>query len=127
MENVLALEVSEIADIVDASENLTRFVAENFIDFLGGPDEEFAFFSFAISVLGCIKSTLAVKHLPKQIIGGFLGHIFEQLVPCDTIKLGVDTQELSVVIQHLLEMGHQPFLVDGITMEAATQVIVDAS
>ncbi len=36
-------------------------------------------------------------------------------------------QQLRVVVQHLLEMRHQPDLVGGIAGEAAAEVVVDAA
>ncbi|HEY4748132.1 MAG TPA: hypothetical protein VIH38_11215 [Steroidobacteraceae bacterium] len=38
-----------------------------------------------------------------------------------------ELEELGVVVEHLLEMRHQPALVDRIAREAAAEVIVDAA
>ena len=41
--------------------------------------------------------------------------------------IGHQLDELGVVVEHLLEMRHEPAIVDGVAGEAAAEVIVDAA
>ena len=45
----------------------------------------------------------------------------------DLVRVEVRPRELRLVVQHLLEMRHQPFGVGGIAVESATDLIVDAA
>jgi len=50
-------------------------------------------------------------------------------VPIPAHEAGVQIQlsQLRIVVEHLLEMRHQPFGIDGVAREAAAQLIVDTA
>src|SRR5262249_30466049 len=126
MEDILSLEVAFFTYIVDAAEDFARFLPKNPSDFCLGPDKEFPLFSFAVGILCGIESALAVKHLAHQVGHGFIDHLLEKRLSGDAINLRVDTNELSVVVEHLLEMGHEPLLVHRIAMKSTAQMIVNS-
>ena len=41
--------------------------------------------------------------------------------------LGHQLDELRIVVEHLLEMRHEPALIDAVAREAAAEMIVDAA
>src|SRR5207253_10551503 len=55
--------------------------------------------------------------------GGFA----EQWIARDGIAVQIVSQQLGIVVGHLLEMGHQPALIDRISMETAAELIVNAA
>ena len=112
VENVLFLKIPVFSDIVNAAKNLACFITDNSGNLVGCPDEKFSLFAFAVRVLSRVESALAMKHLAQQIIGGFFRHAFEVRVPGQAIDLSIDADELSIVVEHLFEMRHEPFFID---------------
>ena len=111
MEDILFLEVALFTYIVDAAEDFARFLAKNLADLFFSPDKEFSFFPFAVGILSRVESALGVKHLTHQVVDSFIDHLLEKRISRDAIDLRVDADELGVVVEHFLEMGHEPFLV----------------
>jgi hypothetical protein len=68
-----------------------------------------------------------VAQLAQQVVGGAAG---DPAVPVGAGELpgvGVHAQELGVVVQHLLEVGHQPAPVGRVAVEAAAELVEDAA
>mmetsp|Transcript_37618 Transcript_37618/g.107621 ORF Transcript_37618/g.107621 Transcript_37618/m.107621 type:complete len:306 (-) Transcript_37618:1001-1918(-) len=89
-----------------------------------------------VGVLCAVEATLGVPQLPQHIGDGLLHNALVQLclgAPArpllveDLVGVGVDGDELALVVLHLLEVGDVPDLVDRVAVEAATQVIVHAA
>src|SRR5579872_3615904 len=68
MEDIAALKVALVADVEVALRDRSKLVAENRVDFIGGPDEKFSFLAFAIGVLCRIETVLRTGHLAQNII-----------------------------------------------------------
>ena len=124
VQDVLALEVAEIRDIVETAEDLAVLLAEELQDLLTGPHEELALLPLAVGVLGGVEAALGLAHLPQHVLQGFLDDALEESVLGDAVRLGVDLGELAVVVEHLLEVGHQPLVVHGVAVEAAAELVV---
>src|SRR6266511_3178349 len=57
MKNIFLFEISLIADIINAAENLAVLCPDQTADFVGCPNKEFPFYSFAVGILGRMEST----------------------------------------------------------------------
>ena len=62
---------------------------------------------------------------PQQVGDGLLHDLAVAVSPGHLPPVGVQADQLGVVVQHLLEVRHQPRPLDGVTGEAAAQVVVD--
>ena len=127
MQDIFFFEVSLLADIVDAAENFTGLCAEEPVNFIGSPDEEFPFLALAIGILSRVKPASGLKHLAQQIVRGFFDHRFKKRLAGDRVRVRIDAEKLGIIIEHLLKVGHQPFRVHRIAMKAAAEMIIDAA
>ena len=103
-----------------------------FFDLLGAPDIEPAFLALAVGVERAGEGAAAIgggrgAHLAQQPGHGLADALFVErfagLLPGERQQL----EQGRVVVEHLLEMRHQPGGVGGVAREAAAQVIVDAA
>ena len=95
--------------------------------FRGAPDIRGAFLAVGVRVqaggeggpdhaqLACREVERGAHYLGVRRVGG------------DLPGVQVDARELRVVIQHLLEVRHQPQTVGGIACKAASKLVVDAA
>jgi hypothetical protein len=68
-----------------------------------------------------------VAQLAQQVVGGQAGHPPVALGAGDLPGARVQPHQLGVVVEHLLEVRHQPALVGRIAVEAAAELIEDAA
>src|SRR5580700_8953928 len=54
-------------------------------------------------------------------------HACKKIVACSLISVYITLQQLRVVIAHLLEVRHDPALIDRIAMEAARQLVISTA
>src|SRR5690606_23148427 len=66
-------------------------------------------------------------HFPEKPLYCLLDSEAEQIVASFRIGPVCKADELRIVIEHLLEMGHQPCSVGGITGQAAAHMVVDTA
>ena len=81
MKNIFTFEISLLADVVHAAENLAVFFAEEPIDFISRPDKKLSFFAFAVGILSRVKAAFRMQHFAQQIVAKFLHHRFEKWLP----------------------------------------------
>ena len=72
MENAFVFEISWLADVVHAAENLRVFFAEQSLYFIFSPNEKLSFLAFAVGVLSGIKPAFGMQHFTQQVIDGFI-------------------------------------------------------
>src|SRR6266511_626370 len=89
------------------------------------PDVERALVSFGVGVLGGEDPAAGVVHLSEDVVEDPFGHSAIAALPRDLPGPRVEPPELRVVVQHLLEVGDVPPLIDRVAMEASTDLIVD--
>ncbi|OQB35207.1 MAG: hypothetical protein BWY09_02396 [Candidatus Hydrogenedentes bacterium ADurb.Bin179] len=94
---------------------------------LPGPEIKPPFFSFAVRVFRRIEPAFGIPQVPQHIIQRLTGHHLEERIPGNLPGFQVSDRQLCIVIQHFLEMGHPPFLIGGITMETAPDMVVQAA
>ena len=68
-----------------------------------------------------------MRHVPQNILEDVARGVRVALVAAHQPRIEVEIHQLGVVIQHLLEMRHEPFGVHGITREAAADLIVNSA
>ncbi len=88
------------------------------------PDEEATFLTLAVGVGRGVEPAAGVPHLAQQIVERVDDDAPGRRISGDEMEVQVETRKLGVVVQHLLEVRHEPALVDGIAMEAAPDVVV---
>src|SRR5262249_9996890 len=56
-----------------------------------------------------------------------MGAAKKEVLSASLVGKGKQFQKLGVVVEHFLKMRDQPFLVDGVSRETSSQVVVDAA
>ncbi len=51
----------------------------------------------------------------------------EERIASDGVAVQIILQKLGIIVGHLFEMGHEPAFVDGIAVESAAHLIVNAA
>ena len=126
MQHILVLPVAARCDIVIGTDSPhILFVRKHRANFLRRPDEEFPLHPFGVGI-GCgIEPALGRRHFLQNIVEGFTGHATVVLISGHLKRFDIDARQQGVVVQHLLEMRHQPPFVGRIAREAAPDLIVD--
>ena len=122
--------VNEIALVGDAE------MADRHIEFLDGeqfrklvfrPAIKFSFVSFAVGVFGGIKPAVRMRHVAQDVIKDVAHSVGVACVAADEKRVEIKLRELRVVVEHLLEMRHEPFGVHRVARKAAAELVVDAA
>jgi hypothetical protein len=132
IQNVFCWIVMHLADFIDVvieAGNLRFLFGENFLRFGNRPCEVVSIIIHGvIGILRGIEAAMGAVAQPfvhpADDVGGYIG---EKLRAGGLIAVHVILQQFRVVVGHLLEVGNDPAFVDGITMKAAGQVIVNAA
>ncbi len=105
--------------------------AEQAIDLRLGPHIELAFDTLAVGIESAGKGEGAVRAVHTKVaqrpVDGLPNPPFPERVLVMAPELGEEIDEQGVVVEHFLEMRHEPDFIGGITGEAAADVIVDAA
>ena len=91
-----------------------------------GPREELPLHPFGVGVLAREEAAVGMPHLAEQVAEGLGGDPPVALVPGHDPGARVQLGQLGVVVEHLLEVGHQPGRVGRVAGEAAAELVVDA-
>ena len=122
-----SLELSRRLDAVQLGDD--RSVrAEHRLELGRRPGEEVALLHLAVrsGTVGIgrrIETTRWRGHLACDVVEGLAHDLGEVIATGHLPGLQIDDGEQCVVVEHLLEVGHQPARFGGIAMEAADQVI----
>ena len=82
-----------------------------------------SFHTIAVGVLGTEVSAFPGGHLPQYIIRCAAGNIGVFFLSCPLVGFRIGHKEKRIVIQHLLKMGTEPFLIRGIPGESTADMI----
>ncbi len=121
----MTLEVSPGGHVVLRSKERRILGAEHVFDLGERPDVELPLLALRIGVERRRERALRGGHLagkPRDRLGGALA---EQRHAGHRVRHREQFQELRVVVEHLLEVRHEPALVDRVARKAAAEVIVD--
>ena len=102
-------------------------VAQESLQFLLGPAPVLAFLSLALGILRAEESALLVSKLLQHVVRDCHRGLPELHIIRDLPGLDVNIQQLSLIVEHLLKMRHQPYRIHGITMKATTNLIMDSA
>ncbi len=99
--------------------------------FRTGPEVIQTFLPVHLRILGGPKHAAGVGHFAQQVIAGLAQHEPAQwrnfAVGLGFEEVGVELEQLAVVVEHLFKVGHQPALVHAVAVEAAADLIKDAA
>ncbi len=128
LQDVPALKIAGRGKRVDACEELEIFLAaDGFTQLRRGPEIGQALLAVDIRVQAGDKPAAGEPHLTDEEVQRLRTH--DALVFAAGQQAGVQVGQgkLGVVIQHFLEMGHQPFAVGGVAVETAPDHIIHAA
>ena len=123
----MAFEIAAGRYVVMRAKKSASARAEQLVDLGERPDIEFAFLAFGIRIEGRGERALGVVISRASQADGFLRALAEERLAGADIGEREQFEKLRIVVEHLLEMRHQPALIDGIAREAAAEMIVDAA
>ena len=108
---------------------LELFVAQNRLGLVDGPGEVIAIVvEIDVGILrGVEAAVLAVAEPLVHPADDVARHVRVELVAEDLVGVDVVLQQLGVVVRHLLEVRHDPALVDRVAMKAAGELVVNAA
>ena len=122
--------VNEVALLGDAE------VADRHLELLGreqlrqlgaGPAVELALVALAVGVLGGVEAAVGMRHVAQHVIEDVARDLGVAGLAADQIGIEIQLRQLRVVVEHLLEVRHEPFGIHRVAGEAAAQVIVNAA
>jgi hypothetical protein len=94
-------------------------------DLVRGPDVETTLLAVAVGVLGREEPSARVAQVPQHVRHRLVQHLPVAIVAQDLPGVQVGACQQGLVVEHLLEVGHQPGGVDRVAGEAAAQMVVD--
>ena len=86
-----------------------------------------AFLAEGVGVLGGVEAAVFIEHFREEVGEYVFGGLAEEVVLGDLPCLDVGEGELGLVVEHFFVMRDVPVAIDGIAVEAAAEVIVDAA
>ena len=128
VEDGVALEIALGRDVVVPREERGLVLADGVLDLVERPDVELALLAFASRRRARRRTRRSSgRHLAREPLDGFLRARLNSGLPERCMRQRQQLEELRIVVEHLLEMRHQPALVDRVAREAAAEMIVDAA
>ena len=79
----------------------------------------------AVGIERRVESTLGRSHLARHPLDRLDRNALHLVILCRLPEVCAKPGEQSVVVQHLLEMGHEPNGIDGVAGESAADLIID--
>ena len=101
--------------------------AYNRRNLLGPPDEELPLLALRVGILRSVEATIPRRHLPVEPAHHAARRDLQLRQRVGPQHLRNEAQQQPVVVEHLLKVGHLPPTVDGVAMEAAAELVVDAA
>ena len=129
VQDVAPLEVARVAHVVDARQEPRLFRAEQLPDLRRGPEVEGALLVRAVlplrvGVARRVEGAVRGREVLEQVVERLLRDRAE-VVRAEEVGPGQRLREEGVVVEHLLEVRHQPARVHGVAVEAAPGVVAD--
>ena len=97
------------------------------VELSGIPHVVATFVPFGIGVEGGVESPIRRGHLARQPTEGVVRHATCFGIARGLPEMRAEPHEQCIVVQHLLEVRHQPLRIHGVAREPAADLIVDAA
>jgi hypothetical protein len=123
----LALEERLVGEAVERRQEVGVLGSQRFLDLCRRPDVGRALLTVSVGVEARREAPVRGQQLALGEGERLLGHRAVAVASRELPGMDVDARQLGVVVEHLLEVRHQPGLVRAVTREAAAQVVVDAA
>jgi len=137
MQHVAPFEVPLVIDTINAQEGLSSVgheirlvglaLAEGQSDLVRCPYVVLALFAFGVRILGAVEAAGGVGHVTEDVIEGLFTDLAEMRASGQLPGVQVGSGQLSVVVEHFLEVRDQPGFIGGVAVKAATEVVVDTT
>ena len=138
-EDILIFERGRVAVVFEVSGFGEAEVGDGEAGFFGGQDGlhfrfspcvKFTLMSFALSVFSRVERTVwashVTEHVGKDTTGDFF-HAWAVFGWGGQTGVEVEGRELGVIVEHFLEMGHEPAVIDGVAGEATAELVMEAT
>ncbi len=102
-------------------------VAAQCLELLERPHVEPPLDPFGVGVLGGEEAPVGVAQVAQHVPDRLLDDPPVTLVPGDQPRVEIRADQQRLVVQHLLEVRHQPVGIDRVAVEPATDLVVDAA
>ncbi len=119
----MVLEVGRSPKPVGRGEGLELLRVQEFADLVAVPDMKATFLAVRIRVDTCRKSAVGLQHCTPHPAGDAFCRSRQACAAVSSCSLGIERQQLSVVVKHLLEVGNGPAAIDAVTEEAAVEMV----
>ena len=126
MEDVAALEVPRLADVVDPGQQARVLAAQHALHLGGRPKVEEALLALRIGVARRVEHPLGRGQVLEHVIQRLLGDR-PQVPRAEEVRARQRPCKERVVVEHLLEVRYQPARVDRVAVEATAGVVADAA
>jgi len=127
-------DVAFFLDAVGGAKFLDAVVAQDLTNLIVAPDIECAFgfpgrifLRQAVGILGGEERAERAGEIVLDVLEDVAGDFRENLVARHLVRTEIDLRELGLIVEHFLKVGHMPLGIDGVTMEAAAEVIVNSA
>ena len=122
-----AFPVARFGHVVGVGEERGLLGTEDRPDLVGGPDIGGALLAVGVGVLAGREGAARHGHLAQQVVERGLDDLAVARLSGDLPGVQVGARELGVVVEHLLEMRHEPDRIGRVAGEATAELVVDAS
>ena len=126
VEDIGPFPVARLRDAIAQLEQLGIF-AQIPLNFRGRPGVKLALFAFAVGVVAAVETAIFVTQFAHHKVQRFLDDTTVERLLRYLISVQVGAGQQGVVVQHLLEVGHQPFFIGGVAGKATTDLVVHAA
>ena len=103
------------------------FLPKRLPRFLLAPEVELSFLSLTVRIFSGIKSTRGRSKVPHDVCKRILAGIQKEGIVCNLVTFQVRQGKEGLVVEHLFEVGNEPFFISRITMKPKADVIIHAS
>ena len=118
-------EVSVLGDAEAADGHVEFLRRQQRGQFRARPAVEFSLDAFAVGIFGGIKTTVWMRHVAQHVVEDVPRHRCVPRFAADEKRVEVKLRELRIVVEHLLEVRHEPFGIHRVAREAAAKLVVN--
>jgi hypothetical protein len=127
VQDVVALEVALLGHVPVAADEIQVARLDEPRHLVPAPNEVLPLLALAVGVRRRVERTLGMAEAGDHVVERLLDDAPPVAGSSYLIRLEIHARNLRVVVEHLLEVRHEPARVDGVAVEAAADVVVDAA